>query len=397
MPTTSPNMNLPIPVVGVDPAPTWAQLIDTCLTLIDSHAHTTGSGVPITPSAINITSDLVFNSNNATALRTTRYTAQTTPIPGTGSDVNEVYVSGVDLYYNDGNGNQVRITQSGGIAGSPGSIANLTSPASASYVALSTKFVWQSAANTSADMDFGSAIMRNDTANSFALTLQPPTLGSNYSITLPALPVSQKFMTMDASGVMSAPWAVDGSTLEIASGTTLQVKDSGVTTAKIADSAVTTAKIADLAVTGAKIANNTISDTQIVAGGISGTSITNDINLPGDAVEANGGNLIISRFNAASMLCIVRGAVNADGSVVTGSSEGFSITKGGAGLYTINFTNHFGATPILVGSAANGTDGRFIVGASVSTISAAVQMLNSSGSSTNIAFHFMAIGPSGAH
>jgi hypothetical protein len=222
----SPNMSLPIPGVGVTDGPTWASDINASLTLVDQHDHTSGKGAQIPPAGLNINSDLSFQNNNAIALRSSRYQVNASPL-ALASDLGTTYVSGVDLYYNDVNGNQIRITQSGGVAGTPGSISNLVPPASATYVGGSSKFVWQSNTNTAADMDFGSAILRNLTVSSFALTLQPPTLSSNYSITLPTLPVSQKIMTLDASGNMAAPYTIDNSSLEIAANV-IQVKAAGI-------------------------------------------------------------------------------------------------------------------------------------------------------------------------
>lgn len=225
----SPNMNLSIPSVGVTDGPEWASELNASLNIVDAHDHTTGNGVPITPSAMDINADLSFNNFNILALHYAQFTAQSAPLTGT----DFIYTSGVDLYFNDGNGNQVRITQSGGVAGSPGSISNLTAPASAAYVSADATFVWESDSNTAANMDCGAVIMRNITASSFGLTLQPPTLASNYSITLPALPASSKFMSIDNTGVVGSSWGVDNSTLEV-SGNSVQVKNAGITRPKLA-------------------------------------------------------------------------------------------------------------------------------------------------------------------
>lgn len=207
------NMNLTVPSVGVTVGPEYANQINASLNIIDSHDHSAGNGVKITPSGLNINSDLPFSENNLTSVRSVRFTSQSTPLALT-TDLDCLYTSGVDLYYNDGNGNQVQITSGGGVAGSPGSITGLVSPASASYVSGSQTFVWQSDANTAANMDAGSLLLRNITASSFALTLSPPTLTSNYSIVLPVLPVSQTFLTIDASGNMEAP-VYDATTLSV--------------------------------------------------------------------------------------------------------------------------------------------------------------------------------------
>lgn len=241
----SPNMNLPIPVVGVDPSPQWAQDVNSSLTIIDGHNHTAGYGVPIPPAGLNINADLTFNAQNATNLRSARFFPQLSPLSGP-TDIGCLYESGVDLYFNDGSGNQIRITQSGGLAGVSGSIANLTSPASATYVALSQTFVWQSAANTPANMDNASVILRNLVANSKGLTLNPPNaMGSDYSITLPSLPAAQQIMTLDNSGNMAAPYTVDGTTIAIAANV-IGVPAAGIGTTQLADGSVTNPKLAAL-------------------------------------------------------------------------------------------------------------------------------------------------------
>jgi hypothetical protein len=214
MSTTTTNMLLTVPGVTTEPGPEYASQINGDLNIIDAHDHSTGKGVPVTPGGININANLPFNGNNAVTLRSTRFQAQGNPLTSTASsDIGCTYVAGVDLYYNDLSGNQIRLTQGGGVAGAAGSITNLVSPASAEYVSASSKFVWQSDSNIAADMDFRSAILRNSSAGSFGVTLMAPTLANNYSLTLPTIPGSTNFMTLDASGNM-------GATITVANGIT---------------------------------------------------------------------------------------------------------------------------------------------------------------------------------
>lgn len=207
----SPNMSLPIPIPGITPGPTWAANINSSFLLIDQHNHSAGEGVQINPNGLNINSDLTFGGNNATHLRTTRFTPQSGPITNSGADVGELYVSGNEIYYNDvSGGHQVQITTNGSVNAGAGSITGLPSgTASASYSA--GTFTWQSATNTAANMDFRSAILRNATANSKGLTLNPPAaMGANITETFPTIPAGLSFMTMDSSGNMGTGISTTG-------------------------------------------------------------------------------------------------------------------------------------------------------------------------------------------
>jgi microcystin-dependent protein len=194
-------MSLPIPGVGTEPGPQYATDVDNCLTIVDAHTHNPGSGVQITPTGLNINADLSMQSNNLTLTRSIRFAAQGTTF-SSGSDLGCVYEVGVDLYYRDGNGNNVRITQNGAVSGTPGSIANLVSPASASYNSSTQTFIWQSAANTAANLDAGSVIIRPISASAPGVTISAPSgLGANYTLTLPSAPPSStQALLMSSSG-----------------------------------------------------------------------------------------------------------------------------------------------------------------------------------------------------
>lgn len=256
----SPNMNLPVPVVGQEAGPQYATDINSCMAILDSHTHSPGAGVQITPNGININTNLPFNDNNLTGVRTVNFNANGSSLPGMAPDLGCIYVAGVDLFYNDESGNVIQITQSGGVAGSNGSISNLTPPASASYVSGTQTFVWQSAANTAANMDNGSITIREVAANANGVTIESPTaLAADYTVTLfNALPGSNQPVSINSSGQLSAGQIV-----------TSQITDLNVTTAKLADQSVTQAKltaqnfIINDAADGSQHSNSTTSYVQI--------------------------------------------------------------------------------------------------------------------------------------
>lgn len=205
-------MNLQIPGVGTEIGPLYAQEVNNSLSIIDTHDHSPTKGVQITPAGININTSLSFNNNFATEIAgLTLYAQSTTPA------LNTIYQTGNDLYFVDGIGNNIRLTISGGVAGTPGSISNLVFPATATYIAGNSTFVFESNSNIAANLDGASILLRNISPNSnFALTIAAPdNLSIDYQLTMPLLPSVQSFVTLDAAGTLSAPWTVDNSTIKI--------------------------------------------------------------------------------------------------------------------------------------------------------------------------------------
>lgn len=200
--TISPNMNLPIPGVGVTDGPQYADDNNACFSLIDAHDHTSGNGVPITPSGLNINSNLPFNGFSATSLLAAVFNSQLSALVGT----NFASVVGGNLYFNDGSGNQIPITAGGGVAGSPGSIGSLTAPAAATYSSGSKTFLWTADSSKAAAMDNGAVTIREtNVASAKGITLASPTaLAADFQLTLPAaLPASTRYFTSSSSGAMT--------------------------------------------------------------------------------------------------------------------------------------------------------------------------------------------------
>lgn len=301
--SNTPNMNLILPGVASEPGPDYAQEINNDLQTLDAHDHSPGKGTTVPTSGLNINATLTFNNNFATGLAGLTLVAQgSTPVNST------VYRSGVDLYFVDGLGHNIPITANGSVAGATGNIANLASPASATYVSVSSTFVWQSNTSIAAHMDCGSVIMRNLSPNStYALTLQPPSgLSSNYAITLPFLPASAKVMSINSSGTVATGVAgtVDSTDLATDSVITVKIADLNVTAAKIADLTITTAKIADLNVTSAKIDDLAISTAKLADNAVVSTKILNAAVVTSKLADSAVTPVKMAAYNlAASVSC----------------------------------------------------------------------------------------------
>lgn len=191
----TPNMNLTLPLVSQTPGPTWASQINGDLTLIDSHDHTFGKGAPITPAAININTDLDFNSHSAIGLQSLQLEDQlslTTP--------NTIYSVGGNLYFNDGTSTVIPITTGGSVAGSSGTITGLPSgTASASFNA--GTFTFDQSTNTGAIISAATLKVRTTTTSTSSVDITNPSSLANYVLNLPAgLPATTSFVTATVSG-----------------------------------------------------------------------------------------------------------------------------------------------------------------------------------------------------
>lgn len=193
----SPNMNLTLPVIGSTSGPQYAVEINNDLTLIDAHDHSPGNGVQITPAGLNINNLLDIQGNELKNTGVLNFNIQSS-----NPEINaSMYALGVDLYYIDGNGNNIRITQSGSVTGSSGTITGLPSgTASASYSA--GVFTFDAATNTPANIVMASAVLGLNSAGTNQLTLSPPSslAGGSYQLFLPAIPSDQAALQIDTSG-----------------------------------------------------------------------------------------------------------------------------------------------------------------------------------------------------
>lgn len=230
-----PVMGLILPTPGVQPGPQYATDTNQDMSIIASHTHQPGSGVAITPAAMNINAPLSFNSNplynvsaitfSAPASNTTLTTLYTAPNSGGGIN---------DLFYNDGAGNVIALTTAGAVN------ATIASIPGESYSG--GTFTWKQGAGstTPANFDIGSVTIRPNTAGTTnGVVLNPPnSIASLYDLQLPALPASTLFVTLDVSGNLSTA--------------------TGILATQIGNATITGSQIASATITGSNIVSQTI-------------------------------------------------------------------------------------------------------------------------------------------
>jgi len=204
-------MMLPIPGVGNESGPQYAFDINSALALVDAHDHSPGKGVQVTPAGLNINANLSFQSNSATLVGSIVFSAVSPP-----STLQALYVApGVespadqDLWFNDGNGNQVQLTSNGAVN------ATIASIPGESYAA--GTFYWKQGAlsTTPANFDIGSITLRPNTpATSNGVQLIPPSTVATtftfptYSVTIGGtLPLGLTSVMAVSSGGTVSPVA----------------------------------------------------------------------------------------------------------------------------------------------------------------------------------------------
>lgn len=106
---TTSSMGLVLPDPGSTPGPSWATLLNAALTAVDAHDHTPGKGVQVPSAGVLHNADEAWNTHRSTGLRGLTF-AGSLPID---NRVLTLSVAGSDLWFEDGNGNQIPITCSG--------------------------------------------------------------------------------------------------------------------------------------------------------------------------------------------------------------------------------------------------------------------------------------------
>lgn len=374
MATNTPNMNLLLPTIGIDSGLVWEQDINANSGTLDGHTHAPGSGIQIDSPGIHLTFDFPLNGNNLTLARSVNFQSQISPLTGTAPDLGCLYVSGVDLYYNDKSGNQIRITSGASVNATSSGITSGT--ASASFVS-SILTVIQSV-GVAAPIDAASYILRYNgsypTPSGNAIVLAAPAaLSGTYQITFPASPpVATYPVLMTSTGVL---------------GTGL------LTNAQIDVGTILGSNIASSTITQTNMASNSIGTAQIIDANITSAKIQNNVSLPGSAVSADSKILVVANTNASANLVLVRGTVAATGTTPIGG-EGWAVAHTvNTGLYVVSLSTNTGDSFPSVVVTPNTTANITAIVSGINSSNFTVRMVNpTNGALVDTSFCFILLG-----
>jgi len=113
MPIT-PNMNMDLPTPGADEN-VWDDKINASLDIVDTHDHTPGKGIPVPSTAVEVIQDFSVASNSVIDINKTQFEPNSAVLTGT-SNQRAVYAVDNDLYYTNGSGVAVQITDGSSLA-----------------------------------------------------------------------------------------------------------------------------------------------------------------------------------------------------------------------------------------------------------------------------------------
>lgn len=200
-----------LPVVGVTLGVLAAGMVTEAISELQATLST-----PVTPGGIDINADLAFRSGGtyygATELHRAAFQAAAALSAATYPYALYVNSTNGDLYYNDGSGNQVRMTALGGVAGAAGNITTSGAPA---YATSGVELLWDAAVlgykmkSGSGASDFGDVycddvLLSDGSANYLTLTAAAG-MGSDYAIEFPAAVASANgtLLQMATTGVIT--------------------------------------------------------------------------------------------------------------------------------------------------------------------------------------------------
>lgn len=116
-------MNIDLPVVSSTLGPEWASMLNEALEVVDAHDHSSGKGTKVKVSGLDINDDLDFQENTAYGLTSIEFEPVSVALSGA-DNANGLSVFAGDLYYVNGSGVSVQITDGGSVITTPGTFSS---------------------------------------------------------------------------------------------------------------------------------------------------------------------------------------------------------------------------------------------------------------------------------
>jgi len=210
--TILPYMNLVLPEVGVTIGPDWATALNNnVLAYIDSHTHTLGAGRSLPLTAL-VASNWNFGKYAITKLNSTGYdTVTIDPV-----ELQSVYSKSGELFFKDGSGNLVQITQGGSVLSVAGNsitvdVGAVTAPTffyTDSGALTGVLQLWEKKASPYVRANLVCSdltIYEHAASIDEGVTIKSPSgLVASYSLTLPSsLPASTSILALTSAGIIA--------------------------------------------------------------------------------------------------------------------------------------------------------------------------------------------------
>lgn len=194
------SQGITLPVVGSTVGPTWATNLLTALTTIITSIETA-----VTPQGLNIDSDLEFNGEEALELGAAGFENKSSAFSGS-TNIRKIYVRDGELYFNDQNANEVKLTSGGSLnaaalAGIGGDYGG-ADPASLTFTASTSTYTFLESAALRAMIDVGQILLRETGTSGYAVKLTNPTgmVADTTRTFAAALPASTSLVTCSSAG-----------------------------------------------------------------------------------------------------------------------------------------------------------------------------------------------------
>lgn len=112
--STTNFMGLDLPIVSVTLGPEYANQNNAAFEKIDEHNHSSGKGVRVPTSGLNINANVDFQENKPYDVLSTQYISNDATLTGA-NNINSTYVTGGNLYFTNSSGTAVQLTNGGSV------------------------------------------------------------------------------------------------------------------------------------------------------------------------------------------------------------------------------------------------------------------------------------------